>query len=272
MKIIFNQDCIEKEKLFINYTEKNYFSGDVVNAFCWMFQNKLLFWEEVYFQLMASMRKMRMEIPLSYTPEMFENQIRLLSEELNFNKGRVKLTVFRNFKEQPSFIVEFLPYRDFFTHTEKEVDVYKEILVYPNLLSALYIFHPINHTASQYTRENNLDDVILLNHEKRIARTVSGNIFLIRDNNIYSNPTSEGAFISVLKKNFILFLRKKTDFIYKEETLSPFSTQSAHELFILSDEKGIIPIAKSRKTVFKKDISHSLTKKFIGFALEQNKA
>ncbi len=271
MKIIFNQKSIEEEKLFIDYTKKNYFSGDFVNAFCWYFQSELLFWEDVYFQLMASMRKMRISIPLSYTPELFEKQIKLLAEELSLSQGRIKITVFRDISEEPSFIIEFLPYQDFFSSTENEIDVYKEISVFPTLLSTISIFNPINPVAEQYAKENNLQELILLNHEKRIARAISGNIFLIHENVIYSNSTEEGAFISVLKKNFIRFLREKTDYIYREEPLSPFQTQSATELFILSDEKGIIPVTKIRKTTFKTEVTHLLTKKFIGFALENSK-
>ncbi|MDR2123118.1 MAG: aminotransferase class IV [Flavobacteriaceae bacterium] len=272
MKIIFNQNCIEEEDLFVNYTKKNYFSGDFVAGFCWFFQNKFLFWEDVYFQLMASLRKMRIKIPLSYTPEMFESQLRLLSDEMHISEGRIKITVFRDPEQDTSFIIEFLPHQNFLSDTENEIDIYKEILIYPNLLSSISVFHPIDTVALQYVRENDLQEVILLNHEKRIARSISGNIFLIQDNNIYSNPASEGALISVLKKNFISFLREKTDFIYREENISPFLTQSADELFILSDEKGILPVTKNRKTIFKKNIIPSLTKKFIGYALDRNKS
>ncbi|MDR1877026.1 MAG: aminotransferase class IV [Flavobacteriaceae bacterium] len=269
MKIFFNQNCVEEEELFVDYTEKSYFSGDYVTAFCWFFQNKLLFWEDVYFQLMSSMRKMRMKIPLSYTPEMFENKIKSLSDELLLSKGRIKITVFRHYPQEPSFSIEFLPYKDFFSDSGNEIDVYKEIPVFPDLLSAISVFHPVNTVAAQYAVENDLQDVLLLNHEKRIARSIYGNIFLIQDNIILSNPTAEGALLSALKKNFLIFLRKKTDFIYREEPISPFLTQSASELFILSDEKGIIPVTKIRKTILKRDEIHLLTKKFIGFALDE---
>ncbi len=271
MKIIFNKEIIEEGHLLINYTKKNYFSGNFINAFCWFFQNKLLFWEDVYFQLMASMRKMRISIPLSFTPEMFEQQIKLLSDELQLSQGRIKITVFGgDIPEEPSFTIEFMPYQDFFSSAENEIDIYKEIFIFPTLLSAISVFNPVNPVAEHYAKENDLQELILLNYEKRIARTLSGNIFLIRDTILYSTPTEEGAFISVLKKFFIQFLREKTDYIYREEHISPFQTQSADELFILSDEKGIIPVTKIRKTSFKTEITHSLTKKFIGFALEKS--
>ncbi|MCO6565334.1 MAG: aminotransferase class IV [Apibacter sp.] len=271
MKVIFNQKCIEENQLLVSYTENDYFSGDYVNGFCWLFQNKILYWECAYFQLMASMRKMRIDIPLSFTPELFESQIRILSKEWGISEGRIKITVYRNLQDHhPSFIIKFLSHKNFFVSTENEIDIYKEIFIYPNLLSELLIFHPINSIAKQYSKENGLQDVMLLNNEKRIARSVLGNIFLIRDNMIVTPPTTEGATLSVLKKNYIVFLREKTNYIYKEEPISPFEIQFADEFFILSDENGIMPINQFRKKSFKKDKTSLLTKKFIGYSLEQN--
>lgn len=266
MKVIFNQEIIKEKDLLIGYNQKNYFSGDFVNVYCWIFQHRLIFWEDVYFQLMANMRKMRISIPMSYTPQMFENQIKLLCKENEIYKGCTKITVFRNLNT-PSFIIEFLPYKDFFISAENKMEVYKDIIISPSLLSAISIFHPINLIADQYAKENQLQEVILLNGEKRISRSIFGNIFLVNNNVILSNPNSEGAFISCLKKNFLIFLRQKTEFIYKEECISPFQTQSANEIFILSDQKGIIPINKIRKTTFNTEITHYLAKKFIGYAL-----
>jgi branched-chain amino acid aminotransferase len=270
MKVIFNQKCIEENQIVIKYTENNYFSGDFVNGFCWLFQSKILYWEYTYFQLMASLRKMRIDIPLTFTPELFESQIKILSEKLLISEGRVKITIYRNLKDSPpSFIIKFLSHKNFFINNDNEVDIYKEILVYPNLLSDMLIFQPINSIAKKYAKENNLQDVMLLNNEKRVARSISGNIFLIQDNMIVTPPSTEGATLSVLKKNFILFLREKTNYIHKEEPISPFEAQSADEFFILSDENGITPITRFRKKTFKKDKISFLTKKFIGYSLRQ---
>ena len=41
--------------------------GDAVNVYCFVRHSKLILAEECYFFLMASMRKMRMNIPLHYT-------------------------------------------------------------------------------------------------------------------------------------------------------------------------------------------------------------
>ena len=270
MKLIFNHHIVNSEDLLIKYTERDLFSGDYVQAFCWFFQKKLLFGEDVYLQLMASMRKMRMKIPQNFTPELFENEIYTLLEENQAEQGTVKITVYRKTESEVDYFIEILPYKNFLEVQDNELDIYKEIPVFPNLLSGIYIFHPVNLPAQKYAQENDLQEVILLNHEKNIARSISGNIFMIRDNMIFSNPASDGAFLSTLKKNFIAFLREKTDSIYREETLSPFQTQSAQEIFILSEEKGAIPVTKIRKNLFSTSQTQILIKKFVGYAFDKN--
>ncbi|MDR3272319.1 MAG: aminotransferase class IV [Flavobacteriaceae bacterium] len=270
MKIIFNHQAIDEENLLIKYTEHSLFSGDYVQAFCWFFQKKLLFWEDVYFQLMASMRKMRMEIPQNFTPELFEKEIVDLINENLSTQGTVKITVFRKSDSAVDYVSEILPYKNFIELQDNELDIYKEINIFPNLLSGIYIFQPVNLPARKYAQENDLQEVIILNDKKNIARAVSGNIFMIQNNEIRSNPPFDGAFLSSLKKNFITFLREETDYIYREETLSPFQTQSVQEIFILSDEKGVIPVTKIRKTTFSTDRTLFLVKKFIGYAVKKN--
>ena len=89
-----------------NYTSLNEVPGDILAAFIQhnvltetiaIQQNKILFWEEHYLRLMASMRILRMEIPLSFTLEHLSEKIIALTTSLSkeaFN-GRVSLNVSR---------------------------------------------------------------------------------------------------------------------------------------------------------------------------------
>jgi branched-chain amino acid aminotransferase len=60
--------------------------------------NKPVFWEAHYFRLMASMRILRMEIPMHFTPEFLENEIVNLVQSFPNNaiSYRVKITVYRD--------------------------------------------------------------------------------------------------------------------------------------------------------------------------------
>ena len=82
----------------ISNTNRGYAYGDALFETIKVSHGKLLFWEDHYFRLMASMRIMRMEIPMSFTMEFLEEEIgKLLKANSLFDAStRVKLMVHRN--------------------------------------------------------------------------------------------------------------------------------------------------------------------------------
>ena len=131
-----------------------------------------------------------------------------------------------------------------------ELDLIKEISVNNNILSNIRAHSPENVYASIYANENDLDDVILLNPEKRIARTISGNLLLLEENTIKIPKQSEGAYISPLMENFVTFVFKNNLATIEEAELSAFESQKAEEILMISDEKGIFSVSKIRNKEF----------------------
>ena len=131
-----------------------------------------------------------------------------------------------------------------------EIDIIKEISVNTNLLSNIRVHSPENVYASIYAHENDLDDVILLNPEKRIARTVLGNLLLLEENIIKVPEQTEGAYISPLMENFVTFVFKNNLATIEEAKLSAFETQKAEEVLMISDEKGVFSVSKIRNKEF----------------------
>ena len=131
-----------------------------------------------------------------------------------------------------------------------EIDVIKEISVNTNLLSNIRVHSPENVYASIYANENDLDDVILLNPEKRIARTVLGNLLLLEENVIKVPKQTEGAYISPLMENFVTFVFKNNLATIEEAELSAFESQKAEEILMISDEKGVFSVTKIRNKEF----------------------
>ena len=131
-----------------------------------------------------------------------------------------------------------------------EIDLIKEVSVNTNILSNIRVHSPENIYAAIYAKENDLDEVILLNPEKRIARTIFGNILLLEGNTIKVPKQSEGAYISPLMENFVTFVFKNNLAVVEESELSAFESQKAEEILIISDEKGLFSVAKIRNKEF----------------------
>ena len=231
--------------------------GDAVKVHFYIKNSQLIMAEECYFFLMASMRKMRMNIPLSFTLEFFTETFNKAISENNLELGVITFMAFRNREDVLSSRTLVQYYFELNNdvnvlsiHKNIEIDLLKEISVNTNILSNIRTHSPENIYAEIYAAENDLDDVILLNPDKRVARTISGNLLLLEENTIKIPKQSEGAYISPLMENFVTFLHKNAFVMIEEAELSAFETQKAEEILVISDEKGVFSVSKIRNKEF----------------------
>ena len=252
------------------HNNRAFLYGDGVFETVKIINNRILFLEDHYFRLMSSMRILRMEIPMNFTMEYFEEQIKLVVNTNNSSDVvRARITVYRNpggyylpETNTISFLIHSLPLENKFysiNSREYEVDLYKDIYVSKQLLSTLKTTNKvINITASIYAKENDLQNSLLLNEDKNVVEAVQGNVFMLMDNKLITPPISEGCLNGIMRKQ-ILALAKKMDKIeVVEEAISPFDLQKANELFITNVIKGIQPITKYRKKEYKTAFSQKV--------------
>ena len=231
--------------------------GDAVKVHFFIKNSQLIMAEECYFFLMASMRKMRMNIPLSFTLEFFSDIFLAAIAENQIQEGVIELLAYRNrddgfsAKTPVHFYFEIRQKDEVLKISDKyELDLMKEISVNTNVLSNIKVYSPENIYAEIYAKENDLDDVIFLNPNKKIARTIYGNLLLLEENTIKIPKQTEGAYISPLMENFVTFVHKNNLATIEEAELSAFESQKAEEILVISDEKGIFTVSKIRNKEF----------------------
>lgn len=231
--------------------------GDAVKVHFYIKNSQLIMAEECYFFLMASMRKMRMNIPLSFTLEFFSDIFLAAIAENQVKEGVIELLAYRNrddgfsAKTPVHFYFEIRQKDEVLKISDKyELDLMKEISVNTNVLSNIKVHSPENIYAEIYAKENDLDDVIFLNPNKKIARTIYGNLLLLEENTIKIPKQTEGAYISPLMENFVTFVHKNNLATIEEAELSAFESQKAEEILVISDEKGIFTVSKIRNKEF----------------------
>lgn len=233
--------------------------------------NKPVFWEAHYFRLMASMRILRMEIPMHFTPEFLENEIVNLVQSFPNNtiSYRVKITVYRDSdgfytpsSNNVSYIISAQELSSDLYEINKghyEIELFKDYLISPNLLSTLKTNNKaVNVVGSIFAKENNYSNCLLLNTNKSIIEALNGNIFLIKGNTVKTPPLADGCLKGILREKLIEIISKSPDFELSESSISPFELQKADELFITNVIQGIVPITKFRKKEFSADICSKL--------------
>ena len=240
--------------------EKNraFLIGDAVGVYFFVRNRKLIMTEECYFFLMASMRKMRMNIPISFTLEYFTDILERKIIEENLQNAFIHFMIYRNEDDLPltkspvNFFINSRITDDILninTHTI-EMDLLKEISINTGLLNNILTHSPENIYAEIYANENDLDEVILLNPQKRIARAISGNLLFLEGDTIRIPKQSEGAYISPLMENLITFTHKNKLAEIEQAEMSPFESQKADEILLVSDQKGLLSVSKIRNKIF----------------------
>jgi branched-subunit amino acid aminotransferase/4-amino-4-deoxychorismate lyase len=259
-----------KTNLLVN--NRAFLYGDGVFESMKIVNQKILFLEDHYFRLMASMRIVRMDIPMNFTMEFFEEQILSLAKANGCtDSARVRVTVFRNeggyylpVQRSVSYLINCSPLENKLYSIDTkpyEVDLYKDFFISKQLLSTLKTTNKIlNVTASIFADENGLDNCLLLNESKNVAEALQGNIFMVINGKLITPSLSEGCLNGVLRKQIINLAKKIEGLEVEEAEISPFDLQKADELFISNVIKGIQPITKYRKKEFDIELSTKLVK------------
>ena len=265
MKINLGGVITEQADAVISINNSAFRNGDAVKEVLRFVNGEIIDWEDHYFNLMASMRIYRMNIPLDFTPEFFQDQINSLAEANHTKSGKVTFFAFRNdyvdyLKASINYLVSIDNSENNweFLTGENEIDVYKDFAVNTAFYSLVNTFRPEENIAEIYRLENEYEDIILLNANKRMARSLKGNIFVINDQTIRTPKKEEGVITSVLRTNFIKKINDSENFKVEEADIFPFEIQKAEEVFILIDGIGILPITQNRKKIYTTDKTKSV--------------
>jgi len=236
------------------------------------FENGLLFfWEYHFFRIMASLRRLRFEIPVSFNKDFLEKEVIRTINTNNLNKKsiNVKFNFYSNlYKKNVDYIIyinESKSYDKIISTHSHLSDIYNEELINPGLLSNLSITNKvIREIANIYAIENGIDSCIILNNKKNIVESTRGTIYLIKKNKIITPNLLSGCQNTAIRSSFNDWINKqKTNFILEEININVYELQQCNELFLLSINQGYTSVSKYRKTFFLNNKGGKIFKDFI---------
>lgn len=264
---------IETESQKIDLQNRGLHYGDALFETIRETGGKLTFFEAHYFRLMASMRILRMEIPMNFTLEFFEEEIKktIDAQEQRSSAHLIKILVWRKTggKYTPkthdvSFAIFCSPLNSPFyllNETKYEVELFKDHYVAPGLLSTLKTTNKmVNILGSIYAEENGYDNCLLLNDKKQVVEALNANLFVVKGSQIKTAPVLDGCLKGIIRNEILKILVKLPDYDLVEASISPFELQKADELFITNVRYGIQSISKFRK----KEYGNAVAKDLLG--------
>ncbi|MFD2528068.1 MULTISPECIES: aminotransferase class IV [Polaribacter] len=264
--INLNGELLFKENVNLSIDNRGFKYGDAIFETIKVVNKKVVFWEDHYFRLMASMRMLRMKIPMEFTLEFLEKEIlKTIAVIDDAPSYRVRLNVYRKDgglytpkTNKVDYSIEASE-NTYVSKNEYKVDVFKDFYNYSGLLSTVKTNNRmLNTLASIYANENDLDSCVLLNERKGVVEVTNGNIFVVKGNVVKTPALSEGCIKGIVRGKIIEILTKNKDFTIEETTISPFEIQKADEVFITNAIVGVQAITKYKKKTFTTSLATKL--------------
>jgi len=263
--INYNGKLVDKSTTVLSSSNRAFKYGDGLFETIKVQNLKVVFLEDHYFRLMASMRMLRMEISMGLTMEYMEKELLKTVQKNNLENARLRLTVYRkdgglyNPKtNKVDFIIEASP----LVIQPKElyvVDLFKDYYVYSGLLSTIKTTNKLtNVLAGIYASENSLDNCILLNEKKQVVEATNGNIFIVKGTTIKTPAITDGCIKGIARKKIIEIISNSEKYEIEETTISPFEIQKADEVFITNTIVGIQSVTNYKKASFKTIVAQEL--------------
>jgi branched-chain amino acid aminotransferase len=215
-----------------------------------MKEGKLLLEDDHFARLWKGLKVLQFDLPKHFTPENLQEQIVALAKKNDHTKSaRIRLNVFRGdgglydaINNAPNYFIQTwaLP--------ENNGDLNNNGLVlgiYPDAKKTYDIVSNLKHNnylpylmGALHAKKEKWNDAIILNSANRICDTTIANIFIIKDEVIYTPPLTE-ACVSGVMRNYIIKNSKSTGFKLIEKELTQEDVLNADEVFTTNTIRNI---------------------------------
>ncbi len=240
---IFNGKLLKPESGIISAHSRGLRFGDGLFETIKSINGQVEFVDEHFARLWKGLQVLQFTIPKQFTPDYLEQEIQNLLKKNGHDKlARVRLTVFRGdgglydaTDHKPNYLLQ-----SWALHNETGtwnsnglvVGIYRDVKKSCDILSNLKHNNFLPYAmAALHAKKEKWNDAVLLNTEGRLCDTSIANIFLIKNEVVYTPALTEGCIAGVMRRNL---LEKLTAANYKlvEGKVSVDELLDADEVFL----------------------------------------
>jgi len=248
--INYNGFLYKEDEKVLTVNNRAFKYGDALFETIRIINGKPCFLEDHFKRLKKGMKVLKMQSDSISFNDLKEQIVHLIEKNRIKKGGRIRLTVFRSADglytpegdESTSCVIEASPLEeDIYVLNDKgiSIDIYSEIKRRRDVLSQIKTTNNIPHVLTGiYKRENKLDDCLVLNVNDRIVESISSNIFLYKNNNLYTPSLDEGCMDGVMRRQ-ILKVAKELNINVFVGMVNGSMLIQADELFLTNAIKGI---------------------------------
>ena len=269
MKKYFNYNgrFFADNESILSKDDRSYRYGDGLFETMKLINGNILLGDHHFERLFLGLDILRFNIPVHFTKQKIENEIRELSKKNECERSaRIRLSISRgggglyDSDNKLSYLIECWPLEQKgFNENGLVIDIFpdarKSIDVFSNLKSANYLPYVM---AAIWAKENKLNDALILNQHDRICDSTIANVFWVKDNYIFTPPLNEGCVAGVMRKKILELATRNSDHLIQEAVLTQEIVLQADEVFLTNAITGIRWVKECRGKVYKNTISSKI--------------
>ncbi len=245
MQLFFNNKFYESTTAVIPNASKAFRYGELVFETMRVQNKKILFFEMHFERMQIAAALLQFNLPKLFTAPILQKHIEATLAKNNLHTARVRVTIFKGEgglfeidNETLNILIETytLPTQNY------ELNINGlDLCYYDTMLKTIDAFsnyktgnHLIYAMAAQYAKQQKCNEAIISNVNNEIADTTISNIFIIKNEKIFTPPLGSGCVAGVFR-NYLFY---KISSI-KEKELSKNDIRTASEIFVTNTIKGI---------------------------------
>lgn len=239
---IFNGKYHAVEATVLSVNSRGLRFGDGLFETMKAVNTEIEFCDEHFARLWNGLQVLQFNIPKFFSPDHLQHEIiALLKKNGHHKKARIRLTVFRGdgglydeISNTPNYLIQSWPLPDDngkWNSNGLVLGIYNDVKKSCDILSNLKHNNFLPYAmAARHAKNQRWNDAVLLNSDGGICDSTIANIFLIRDNIVFTPSLQEGCIAGVMRKNIIARLANNYKLI--ETRLTVDDLFKADEVFL----------------------------------------
>ena len=268
--ILHNDQFIAIDQAILTARNRGFRYGDGLFESMRMSGGKLKFAELHADRLQAGMNALKMEGGILFDDYFLKQKTAELCKRNKLKDNvRFRLSVYREGEglytpdgNKSGYVLEAGPLAAGGYELNKKgliINVYDEITKPINKLSTYKTSNSLLYVmAGLYKQQNRLDEAFILNQHGFLCESISSNVFVIYDKQIYTPALSEGCIAGVMR-NVVMKVAKTNQIPVIEAQINPEVLNEADEVFITNATSGIRWVMGYGKKRYFNEITKSLS-------------
>ena len=273
--LLFNDEFQPTDQPLLTTSNRGFKFGDGLFESMRMIGNKLQFAELHADRLLSGMKALKIEGYALMDEYFLQQKTSELCKRNKWNGDvRFRLSVFRSGAglytpeiSTAEYVLEGMPLKTNSYELNSKgliIDVYDELTKPINKLSGFKTANALLYVmAGLFKAQNRLDEAMILNQNGFLCESISSNVFVVYDQQIYTPALTEGCVGGVMR-SAIMEIAKMNDLPLIEAQINPEILKEAEEVFITNATQGVQWVMGYGRKRYFNEVSKLLIEKLNG--------